>query len=586
MPLRIILILIVCLLSRLSVAGWTQIAQHNTSVYSCGYFFNDKVGFIGGTESAGWTGTRSKILYTINGGKTWSTSILPGGNGKITSIFMVDSLLGYASADATNYSLLKTTDGGIHWEDVTTNNSGTSNCVYVTSKAIITTKWPQNTELIGGVSTNNGVTFSPVFYGLEIHKSNGIDFLDDLNGVVTMGPENDQNTPRYTYYTSDGGISWRRGGLLEESWGVYADKTSRSYYTLPEAQDPYRSDIVYRSVDNGRTWKILYNFPGNNMHFTGHITGVGKTIYVQSQNRTTDGLFRSDDGGVSWNAVGGPTNEFDTRFFVTGCRGEVVYAFDRNGGIYKTTDGGDGTLVPSPYIASVPSALVGATVLIPVTYDTLQTGSIVEEIRGILQLNDNLIQPDSLVFKGTQLDSLTTFDTVYKTATGWVFDAKIKKNITIKGSGSRPLLYVSAHTYLTDTTESEIALKSIDFTINSKSTTLSTCTVQSAVFKLQLVCGDSTLIRAMNGEQIAFFAIHPNPSEGNIILSSSLPSQSTLTASLNTINGVELKTQSLEAPAGKSESNLPFTGIPPGEYILSVRTNQGTVSHLKVVIRR
>jgi hypothetical protein len=323
------------------------------------------------------------------------------------------------------------------------------------------------------------------------------------------------------------------------------------------------------------------------MNFTGHIAGVGKTIYVQSQNRTTDGLFRSDDGGISWRAVGGPTNEFDTRFFVTGCRGEVVYAFDRNGGIYKTTDGGDGTLVPSPYISSVPTAGAGENILIPITYDTLQTGSIVDEIRGILQLNDNLIQPDSLIFKGTQLDSLTTFDTVYKTTAGWVFDAKIKKNITVKGSGLRPLLYVSAHTYLTDTTESEVSLKSIDFTINSKSTTLSTCTVQSAVFKLQLSCGDSTLIRMMKGEKFtSFFAIRPNPSHGNITLSSELPARSILTASLHSINGVELKTVLLEASAGNSENDLQFAGIPPGEYILSIKTNQGTVNHMKVVIER
>ncbi|HET9136775.1 MAG TPA: hypothetical protein VFO76_09065, partial [Candidatus Kapabacteria bacterium] len=271
MRLRIFLILIVCFVSRLSVAGWSKVGQFDNNAFTCGYFYNDKVGLIGGYVDRGWNSLRVKIIRTTNGGKTWATTSFPAGSGRITSIFMVDSLLGYASVDGNDYSLLKTTDGGNHWVDATTNNSGTSNCVYVTSKAIITTKWPQGYELIGGVSTNNGVTFSPVFYGSGIDRSNGIDFLDDLNGVVTMGPEDDINTPRYTYYTSDGGMTWRRGGRLEESWGVYADKTSRSYYTLPEAQAPDRSDVVYRSVDNGKSWKILYNFPGNNIHFTGHI---------------------------------------------------------------------------------------------------------------------------------------------------------------------------------------------------------------------------------------------------------------------------------------------------------------------------
>ncbi|HET9135268.1 MAG TPA: T9SS type A sorting domain-containing protein, partial [Candidatus Kapabacteria bacterium] len=308
---------------------------------------------------------------------------------------------------------------------------------------------------------------------------------------------------------------------------------------------------------------------------------------VQTENRSNDGLYRSDDGGISWRPVGGPVNGFDTRFFVTGCHGETVYAFDTLGGIYKTSDGGDGTLVPSPYIASVPSVGAGETVLIPITYDTLLSGTIVDEIRGTFQLNDNLIQPDSLVFRGSQLDSLTTFDTVYKTPTGWVFDTKLKKNVTLRGSSTKPLLYVSAHTYLTDTTESEVTLQDINFTISSKPTTLSTCTVQSAVFKLQLSCGDSTLIRALKGEKfVSLFAVRPNPNQGSIILSSSLPSQSTLSASLYNIDGIEVKTVSIDAPAGVSENHLQFDGVPPGEYILSIKTNQGTVRHIKVVIER
>jgi hypothetical protein len=43
--------------------------------------------------------------------------------------------------------------------------------------------------------------------------------------------------------------------------------------------------------------------------------------------------------------VGGPTNVLDTRcFYVGGCRGESVIAFAEDGTIWKTSDGGDGTM--------------------------------------------------------------------------------------------------------------------------------------------------------------------------------------------------------------------------------------------------
>ena len=58
--------------------------------------------------------------------------------------------------------------------------------------------------------------------------------------------------------------------------------------------------------------------------------------------------MRSLNGGFTWIQVGGPSNFNDKRFAVTG-KGAVVYAFDKFGGVWKTSDGGDGTLTASAF---------------------------------------------------------------------------------------------------------------------------------------------------------------------------------------------------------------------------------------------
>src|SRR5205814_8295116 len=71
------------------------------------------------------------------------------------------------------------------------------------------------------------------------------------------------------------------------------------------------------------------------------------TNFYPDANSYLHGMYRSDDTGATWHYVYGPSHSRDTRFVVTGCNAQVVYAFDALGGVWKTTDGGDGTLGPA-----------------------------------------------------------------------------------------------------------------------------------------------------------------------------------------------------------------------------------------------
>lgn len=296
---------------------------------------------------------------------------------------METPLVGYASIFGTFETLWKTTDGGNTWFDFTFGGQNASQvtggtCVYATPRTIVFTQWPTRTQrgaiagLPGGISKDGGSSFSQVFVGNVFAQSNGIDFTDDLHGVVTMGPTDPSDPAALNYETSDGGLNWTRLASLPESWGVYAVKGTSTFFCAGEGTLAQPS--IYRSDDNGITWKVIFTLQNFDQPWTGHIAGAGSTVYVQGQQDVVNGFYRSADFGATWIPVGGPANVRDTRFCVTGCAGEVVYAFNDAGELWKTTDGGDGTL--RPYVGNAPFILSSDTLY----FSTSQCNSVTQTL--------------------------------------------------------------------------------------------------------------------------------------------------------------------------------------------------------------
>ncbi|MEI8133727.1 MAG: hypothetical protein WCH46_01470 [bacterium] len=327
-----------------SVAGWKKVGQFSGTRANCGFFWDENNGLVGFGMQGNGLNIKAVILRTVDGGITWTTCASPVVNGQITSIFMKDKLVGYASlfetiAGVPKYSLWKTNDGGVTWFDHTQNNPATTLCVYATSRALIRTTWSNGN--VGGFSVDDGRTYNKVFTNGSTNRSNGIDFVDDRTGIVTFGPPNQYFSVKRT---QDGGLSWQSGDALPESWSVYGVKNTNIFLAMPEGNSNRTNSSFYRTNDAGFSWKVEHDFGFD--FFTGHTGGVGATVYVQTSDASQRGIYRSDDLGVNWKSVGGPSNNRDTRFVVLGCKGEIVYAFDNSGGVWKTIDGGDGTLKP------------------------------------------------------------------------------------------------------------------------------------------------------------------------------------------------------------------------------------------------
>jgi len=329
--------------------GWQKITQFPATV-NTSFFFNEQRGFIGIDGQFG-------IFRTSDGGQTWLSCSIPSGfSGFITDIFMKDSLNGWATIDEsmsmpTAHCLWSTTDGGVSWH-IDASAIGSLSSVYQTPSALIITDRFSQVKL--SLSTDGGVTFTSA--GTD--RYNGINFLDDLHGVVTAyAAAAGGYAPALR--TSDGGRTWlQTQGILTEAWSVYAEKNTSKFFIIGEKSqaDPNNTENVFASSDYGATWQTISSISERT---TGHIDGVGSVIYIQgatpSQSGNSSGLLRSFDGGLTWMFVGGPSNYRDTRFSVTGCNGGIVYAFDTGGGVWKTIDGGDGAIKetsPNPILSS------------------------------------------------------------------------------------------------------------------------------------------------------------------------------------------------------------------------------------------
>ena len=583
--------LVFCCLVQQGYGGWKQVGQFNNPA-SCGYFFDADNGIVGlGQFAQNYTSWRFisnqplGILWTSDGGITWTPSFIPaGGSGRVTSIDMKDRFNGYAAIYSAQYSVWKTTDGGKSWTDFSQGNSDLSTCVYETPSAITKTIWYDNS---GGSSTNGGRTYSKIFSG-GIQGSNGIDFSDLKNGIVTMGPGGG------SWITNDGGVSWQSGDNLPESWSVYALKQTKTFFTLPEDDFTNTGNAVYWTQNGGKNWQVKYSFPGTFFNpapsFTGHIAGAGNTLYVQTDINSNQGLFRSDDLGATWKNVGGPSNVRDTRFAVTGCRGEVVYAFDDQGGVWKTTDGGDGAFGFTPRVGDIKSVKAGDTTRIPIYIDSTGVPFTINQFSGSFALNTDLLTPFGFDTVKT-LSHAMIFDTMYTDANKNVnFLIKYSKPLKNGIPLSMPIIYIKAVAYVAKNDTTNVTLNSLNINSGASQQSLVVCSSSSNLFTLANECSDTTLRRFMvTGEMPKLLSIMPNPSvSGNITARVYLPRETEISAEIFDQSYRSYKSYRTYMTYGRGVHNIPIntSTLPSGEYFLKIFMNNGSYLSGRIVITR
>ncbi len=267
----------------------------------------------------------------------------------------------------------RTTNAGARWEPITDGqiNVGSIGAVAVAdSNANIVYVGTGSADPRGNVSNGDGVyksidagkTWQHV--GLEkagligrirIHPQN-----PDLAYVAALGNIFGPNKERGVYRTKDGGKSWEqvlsvsdKTGAIDIAMDVKNPSTlfaamwtaRRTPWTIDSGS---MEDGLFRSADGGTTWqKLSSGLPKNVM-----VGKIGVSVSLANPRRVyalieasgdQGGVYRSEDGGDTWTRTYAGRNLQQRAFYYTKIYADpidvdTVYAL--NTGAYKSTDGG------------------------------------------------------------------------------------------------------------------------------------------------------------------------------------------------------------------------------------------------------
>jgi len=188
-------------------------------------------------------------------------------------------------------------------------------------------------------SVDEGKTWAPQNHGL-----NNVDVrsIDLSSGLILVG------TAQGAYYSDDGAASWHTLGLDSLSIAAMAILPKAGGVSLFAGADNGAAGAGYllTSEGTGGSWAVVKgNFPGDAVVASLAVASApsgGSDPPVLAG--TSQGLFRTDDRGVTWVPLSGlPTTDFNTALFNPANPDQIYAGSDGdqgNGGVFRSLDRG------------------------------------------------------------------------------------------------------------------------------------------------------------------------------------------------------------------------------------------------------
>ena len=274
---------------------------------------------------------------------------------------------------ATGGGLWKTTDGGENWHPVTDFQITTASigavAVSETDPDLVFIGTGE-TCIRGNILPGDGVYRSrdggETWEHIGFRESHGIAKIrihptdPDIVYVASFGKYGVPSEERGVFRSTDGGDSWERVLFRDERTGaidIVIDRNNPDvlYASLWEA---FRKEYtmssggpgsgMFKSVDGGTTWTEITRNPG--MPPEGVVGRIGVAVSSANSSRVyalfehdDGGLFRSDDGGESWELINDERRIRQRAFYYTHVFADhhdedVVYV--QNTSFFRSTDGG------------------------------------------------------------------------------------------------------------------------------------------------------------------------------------------------------------------------------------------------------
>jgi photosystem II stability/assembly factor-like uncharacterized protein len=296
-------------------------------------------GWVVGAVSATST-LHGQVLATTDGGSTWnnvpypeSSSVGPEG------VYFVNADTGWIVGAAGYISA--THDGGFSWTRQTSPVTRKLHRVQFINSQVgwITGGWQDGSSYPLLKTTNGGANWQDLSFGSDCYSCEDLWFADSLNGWVVG--QNSSINP-FIQHTTDGGASWNaQTAPLPTGNGT----VSSVCFATPKVgwasvssiyQSPAGS--ILHTTNGGDSWYVQAN---TNMHYN-YFLDAPDTLHVavvSTQVLSPAGakVFVSTNGGSGWSSTALPTYEY-----AGGCqyRGSSVWVAQNYGQVLHSSDNG------------------------------------------------------------------------------------------------------------------------------------------------------------------------------------------------------------------------------------------------------
>jgi hypothetical protein len=235
------------------------------------------------------------------------------------------------------HGLLRSTDSGASWKSA----------IPAVDAAWVVRFDPQQASTVYAGTQGAGI-FKSLDDGLTWSAQNqGLNNLD-VRSIAAGGGLIVAGTAHGVYYSDDATASWHPLGLDSLSISAVALLSRANTTTIFAGADngAVSSGYLMSAQGLGGSWALVKgNFPGDalvsSLAVASAPSGGSDPPVIAG---TSEGLFRSDDRGVSWNAIGGlPSTDFNAVFFNPANPDQIYVASDGdqgNGGVFRSLDRG------------------------------------------------------------------------------------------------------------------------------------------------------------------------------------------------------------------------------------------------------
>lgn len=269
-------------------------------------FISADTGYILGAKYSG-DSIYNILIKTFDGGQTWQSiaytdhKFLTDTSGGTMNLIYVSPFNSNIIFSSGNLNLLRSTDGGLHWQRVDTINRQGGPLMYFSD--------PTNGVCAGGEQAaktkDSGYNWIRTFFQQSFVFLNLLQFTSKQVGYIAGGFQFDGSDGGTLVKTTDGGNTWQTINYpFDDILSISFVNDNIGYISMLTETggigNTYVGSKFIKTLDGGNTWQLIAQTPNDNKSKDDTYTNLHFQSELEGFAINPKGIFHTIDGCKSW----------------------------------------------------------------------------------------------------------------------------------------------------------------------------------------------------------------------------------------------------------------------------------------------